>query len=235
MDQKLFGLPALSAAALFAAVVASPVQAVSLGTFGFSQSPYEPQNSPVNVGGQLFLDVYSGPAETAANQTLFRIRNTGTLAPNARITAVYFDTPVGTMTINTLIDVDDFDPNGFLTGDPNVDYSPGANPGQPQGGLTNLGGFNTGFSADPDVPQPNNNSINANEFLGVLFDGTIGAGESVLVGLHVQSLPNNLNGSGAGQSDWYVSDPVVVPVPAAVWLFGSGLLGLVGIARRRRS
>jgi hypothetical protein len=26
-----------------------------------------------------------------------------------------------------------------------------------------------------------------------------------------------------------------VPVPAAVWLFGSGLLGLTGIARRRRS
>lgn len=24
-----------------------------------------------------------------------------------------------------------------------------------------------------------------------------------------------------------------VPVPAAVWLFGSGLLGLVGVARRR--
>jgi hypothetical protein len=27
----------------------------------------------------------------------------------------------------------------------------------------------------------------------------------------------------------------VVPVPAAVWLFGSGLLGLVGIAKRRRA
>ncbi|MGB5717515.1 MAG: VPLPA-CTERM sorting domain-containing protein [Gammaproteobacteria bacterium] len=25
----------------------------------------------------------------------------------------------------------------------------------------------------------------------------------------------------------------VVPLPAAVWLFGSGLLGLIGIARRR--
>jgi len=27
----------------------------------------------------------------------------------------------------------------------------------------------------------------------------------------------------------------IVPVPTAVWLFGSGLLGLVGIARRKRS
>ncbi len=30
-----------------------------------------------------------------------------------------------------------------------------------------------------------------------------------------------------------VSTSAVVPVPAAVWLFGSGLLGLVGVARRR--
>jgi hypothetical protein len=26
----------------------------------------------------------------------------------------------------------------------------------------------------------------------------------------------------------------VVPVPAAVWLFGSGLLGLIGMARRKK-
>ena len=40
-----------------------------------------------------------------------------------------------------------------------------------------------------------------------------------------------------GQGD--IGDPVftavVVPVPPAVWLFGSGLLGLVGIARRRKT
>lgn len=28
--------------------------------------------------------------------------------------------------------------------------------------------------------------------------------------------------------------PVAVPVPAAVWLFGSGLIGLVGVARRKK-
>jgi hypothetical protein len=37
-----------------------------------------------------------------------------------------------------------------------------------------------------------------------------------------------------GDFGWLlVSDPVVVPVPAAVWLFGSGLLGLIGVARRK--
>lgn len=39
----------------------------------------------------------------------------------------------------------------------------------------------------------------------------------------------------AGDSVSFTSlfDVVPVPVPAAVWLFGSGLLGLIGIARRR--
>ena len=32
----------------------------------------------------------------------------------------------------------------------------------------------------------------------------------------------------------WVGNSAVVPVPAAVWLFGSGLIGLVGIARRKR-
>ncbi len=31
------------------------------------------------------------------------------------------------------------------------------------------------------------------------------------------------------------SAPPAVPIPAAVWLFGSGLLGLVGVARRKKS
>ena len=32
---------------------------------------------------------------------------------------------------------------------------------------------------------------------------------------------------------WAVSDGDVVPIPAAVWLFGSGLIVLAGFARRK--
>lgn len=46
-------------------------------------------------------------------------------------------------------------------------------------------------------------------------------------------------GAGSGTNplaeDTATLSAQVVPVPAAVWLFGSGLLGLVGIARRTRS
>ena len=40
--------------------------------------------------------------------------------------------------------------------------------------------------------------------------------------------------NGVTGDDFPVSGTSPVPVPAAVWLFGSGLVGLVGVARRRR-
>jgi len=43
---------------------------------------------------------------------------------------------------------------------------------------------------------------------------------------HVQNTP------GTGSS-WIASNVGVVPIPSAVWLFGSGLLGLIGMARRK--
>ena len=43
-------------------------------------------------------------------------------------------------------------------------------------------------------------------------------------------------GSIGGQTHTFLLTNVsAVPVPAAVWLFGSGLLGLVGVARRKKT
>ena len=52
--------------------------------------------------------------------------------------------------------------------------------------------------------------------------------------------PIGLDGCTEIRSGWFgggdgSEPPSQVPVPAAVWLFGSGLIGLVGIARRRKS
>ena len=43
---------------------------------------------------------------------------------------------------------------------------------------------------------------------------------------------DSFNGGSFTSFDYTVN---AVPVPAAVWLFGSGLLGLIGIARRRKA
>ena len=41
--------------------------------------------------------------------------------------------------------------------------------------------------------------------------------------------------SGGLDAAWELISYSVVPVPAAVWLFGSGLIGLIGIARRKKA
>ena len=51
-------------------------------------------------------------------------------------------------------------------------------------------------------------------------------------------------GTGPGGENWLAGEIFVddvylgvaaVPVPAAAWLFGSGLVGLIGLARRRKA
>ena len=44
-----------------------------------------------------------------------------------------------------------------------------------------------------------------------------------------------IDGAFPGFSANFSFDAPQVPVPAAVWLFGSGLLGLVGVARRKKA
>lgn len=62
----------------------------------------------------------------------------------------------------------------------------------------------------------------------VYTSGSLSAGFNTTDGLADGSLLLTTNGSIVGSKLG-----AVVPVPAAVWLFGSGLLGLFGIARRK--
>lgn len=90
-----------------------------------------------------------------------------------------------------------------------------------------------------------------NSYLGLSVNDGTGLQPAVSFAAHVAGIDTGaytLNGDSgaaeclAGETDcmmlpsaWFggSTEVVVVPVPAAVWLFGSGLLGLVGIARRK--
>jgi hypothetical protein len=74
-------------------------------------------------------------------------------------------------------------------------------------------------------------AANSPGYAAWLFDGSTAAsdmGDWMVAWTNKQGVPRDL-------SHLSVYAPTVIPVPAAVWLFGSGLLGLVAVARRRRA
>jgi len=117
------------------------------------------------------------------------------------------------------------------------------------GGGTGNGGFNGFGKFDVDVSDGGT----ANWLTPLTFNVSVGTiddyiAENDKVGqffaAHVTNLNQAVWGScSAADNDsgactaltGYAGDATVVPVPAAVWLFGSGLMGLVGIARRKQA
>lgn len=83
---------------------------------------------------------------------------------------------------------------------------------------TSLGGVTFGTGLDTDVAL-------LMSFLDQTNFLDIKSGQGIALG--------NWNLSSTGELTYTAVS--AVPVPAAAWLFGSGLLGLVGVARRRRS
>ena len=64
---------------------------------------------------------------------------------------------------------------------------------------------------------------NGSGFLGIITDQA----EVTLIA--------NLSGSAVFGMDEIYTGNVFVPIPAATWLFGSGLIGLIGLARRKKA
>ena len=93
---------------------------------------------------------------------------------------------------------------------------------------------NTIGDLDYDLSVPQDGAPNSDwtrmEVSGIAPAGTAEA-QILLIHILTEGTPN-------GGSIWWDNANLTaspVPVPAAVWLFGSGLLGLVGVARRRKS
>jgi hypothetical protein len=118
--------------------------------------------------------------------------------------------------------------------------------GKNKGKGNNKGGKNkgsaSGFSTAPDLGGRkggrNQNGINQGESLGVLFDLEDATYDDVLAAMLSSDLVIGIHAQGLGERNKYSeglimsSPPAVVPLPAAVWLFGSGLLVLFGLLKR---
>lgn len=106
------------------------------------------------------------------------------------------------------------------------------------GGAGNMDGFG-GFTVRPDTSGANNR-------IPVLTFSIVGISGDVITDYIMPSSGNAGQGNqffaahvagfndGYGNSSAFFGGSTPVPVPAAIWLFGSGLLGLVGLARRKK-
>jgi hypothetical protein len=68
----------------------------------------------------------------------------------------------------------------------------------------------------------------------VTLEQTFTFSNATIVGYSVINGVNPLENWAFMYQDYTITYPSSVPLPAAAWLFGSGLLGLIGVARRKR-
>ena len=115
------------------------------------------------------------------------------------------------------------------------DFDYANNPDAPPTGDTQVGAFIRVF--DPVFNLLDEQTFNTIGATSVFQSGQLSQTLNPLwVNGVVQIGFNNLVGNDDGSGMFYDNVSFSpVPVPAAVWLFGSGLIGLIGIARRRKS
>lgn len=200
-------------------------------------------SSPTNcsIGESQFLTTVTDDG----TGTTFSFQNLGNSM--SVITQIYFDdTALSLLDFNTVaVDDKDLGPLNnmgvdFTNGSDPAVANPGAMPGEVDFdesfaiGRAKQGGVGRGINNLDPLSSPadliwETLEISADYFGNGNFSLLTAALDSgaFQIGLHVQSFPD-------GGSEWFTSTTTtVVPVPAAFWLFGTALIGLIGISRRR--
>lgn len=207
-------------------------------TYGFFKLT---NNNVEDLSGQLSITMMDastanatfGVGTIAADQLLFTVENDVDAGFASNVAEVYFDDGLAgpSMPLNSLGGF-----TNFIGGSANPSNLPGANNVTPSFQAT------MDFSADVNPGPPVNGVNTSADILGIVLGlgsfADFGAAAIAVAagdlrfGLHVRSI------GVAGDSDSYIGggpdpDIRIVPIPAAAWLFGSALLGLVAVTRRK--
>ena len=200
--------------AVFTLLFAANASATTVG-FGCITANDPSGDSCVIAESQLSLDITS-----SSDQVLFTFHNAG--PEDSFIADIYF--------MYEGIDFLSFD---SIINESGVSFSEGAKPKH----LPAYHGLPS-FSLDADHNGTNKSGIDPGESLGVLFnldgavfDDVLNAinSDDLVIGLHVQGIGHR-NHFSESLTNHHMPP---IPVPGAVWLFGSGLLALAGLIRRR--
>ncbi len=169
----------------------------------------------VNVSSQLSVDVTQ-----VGNTVDFKFINAAG-GVNVFVGSIYFDF-LGADLISSLSQTGQQGTVAFTT-----DVTP--NGAFPEGNTIN-------FTTDADATKSGaaSNALNIGEYLiltAVLNPNanidTLLANGGLRIGLHVQGFASR------GSDSYVTGTPSAVPLPAAGWLFGSALVGLMGLRRRK--
>ncbi len=187
-------------------------------------------NGNTPVASQLLVNVTQ-----SGSNVLFKFTNSSVIASS--ITDIYFD--YGNTNYLTSISNNILGAAGESFG---VDFRDGTIGNLPSGNPIGFTADARGSSAPPTMANGVNFSNEFAAFLGVLginssFGDVIAALDSnaLRIGLHVQAI-DNLGSSELFGSESFVSAPgrpSQVPVPGAIWLFGSAILGFAGFSNRK--
>jgi len=200
--------------------LATNAGAITLGFDCITEN--DPSGSSCYIAeSQMSLDV----DPRGDDQILFTFSNTGTI--DSFIADVYF--------MYEGLDFLIF--NSILNPDSGVSFSEGSRPSHLPGYNNTVAGFSAGSDSGGRYGSRggrNRNGINEGESLGFLFDLEGATYDDVFVALLGGDLVIGVHAQGLGEfsESLITTPPAVVPLPATVWMFSSGLLLLFGLLRR---